>query len=91
MKYSNESEISIRQMQCFLAVAEQSSFSRAALQLNMGQSTLSKCVSMLERTPWAEALSAGAASHLSDACRRGALSTLEQSGGGLCCVFGCCL
>ncbi len=50
MKYSNESEISIRQMQCFLAVAEQSSFSRAAVQLNMGQSTLSKCVSMLERT-----------------------------------------
>ena len=50
MKYSNETEISIRQMQCFLAVAEQSSFSRAAVQLNMGQSTLSKCVSLLERT-----------------------------------------
>lgn len=50
MKYSNETEISIRQMQCFLAVAEQNSFSRAAVQLNMGQSTLSKCVSLLERT-----------------------------------------
>ena len=30
MKYYRESEISIRQMQCFLAVAEERSFSRAA-------------------------------------------------------------
>ncbi len=50
MRYFNESEISIRQLQCFLAVAEQRSFSRAAVTLNIGQPTLSKCISLLERT-----------------------------------------
>lgn len=80
-------DYSLRELECFVAVAEELSFTRAARRLRLSQPPLSRHIQSLEarlgaalflRTPRAVALTAVGRAFLSDT--RGALAQLQRAG-----------